>query len=93
MQLRRPARFLTVIGLTTKHVDCRITSIFVAYAFISNDDIFYSSENSVFSTIFILSHYKIQVPTSLVAKVILIRDYIYKLTQNVFDKIKKKKFF
>ena len=51
-------------------------------------------DNSVFPTIFfeiyILSHHKIQVPTSLVAEVILIRYYILKPIKSVFDKILKK---
>ena len=39
MQLKRTAKLLTVIGLTTKHTDCRITSTIIAYAFISHDNL------------------------------------------------------
>ena len=72
MQLKREAKLLTVIGLNTKHADCRIIFV-ISNTFVTNDNfselIRKISPTFIFFLIYILSHHKIPVPIGLDAKV------------------------
>ena len=80
MQLKREAKLSTVIGLITKHADCRITLLLypiISNTFVTHD---YFSEligkvspTNIFFSIYRPSHHKIPVPIGPVAKEILIR--------------------
>ena len=69
MQLKTEAKLLTVIGLTTKHVDCRVIYVifntFVTYYILSE----LIGKVSLIYIFYILSHHKIPVPIDLDAKV------------------------
>ena len=80
MRVKRAAKLLTVIGLTTKHAICRITSTLQPVRLHRMIFFFKLIRKFCFSLQFlensILSQHSIQVGTSLDAKVTFIRNYI-----------------
>ena len=68
VQLKREAKLLTVIGLNTKHADCRIIFM-LSYTFVTYDNFFLTDQkNQPYLQcfwIYILSHHKIPVPIGL----------------------------
>ena len=71
VQFKRSAKLATVIGLITKHADCRI----ISNTFVAHDN--FSEEKSalliVFYCMYRPGHHRILVPIGPVAKEILIR--------------------
>ena len=77
MQLKREAKLLTVIGLNTKHADCRIIFMYIHVQYVCNVRYFSELIKNISPTyiflIYILSHHKIPAAIGLDAKVFLIQ--------------------
>ena len=76
VQLKREAKLLTVIGLSTKHADCDYIYV-ISNTFVTYDNVFELirkiSLTCILFLIYILRHHKSPVPIGLDAKVCLIR--------------------